>query len=142
MRELLEDKYARLLKESKQLEKERANRIFEDAERMVGLYLYECTSHPRHPSDEFIKWKVTHYSSTPKDRHKVADKLGHNYYFPSCHKKPTKALVAECESYLEKYKDIPDNEFDVIFYVETIRKDINCKSYMGVRFNPDTGNFE
>lgn len=138
MRELLNDKYLRLKNEYETLKKERAGRLFGGIDAMVGLYLYECQSSPRHPMDELLKWNITGYSCIPKDRHKTADKLGH-YSFPTPdrNKKPTKALIAECESYIEKYKEAPDDEFEVIFYVES-RLKIGLAS-MGVRFSPGAG---
>ena len=138
MRELLTDKYDRLTKEFKTLQREHAERLYEGISSLVGHKLYECRSSKQYPTTELDEWTVYDYGVLEKDKYKLIDLLG-RYYLPTvgCKQKPTKVLIEAMEDYIEKYKQIPDSEFNVLFYVE--KKGKFSKSSRGYEFVPGIG---
>jgi hypothetical protein len=136
MKELLADKYARLKKEENDFKKNLAEEIYPGIENLIGRTIYECHSSKRTPNADFDEWGVTGYSVLGKDMHGLAKKLGDRYGFPYA-KKITKALIADCEDYLLKLKDLSTDDLEVIFYVE--RNTPQWKSSMGIRYSKEKG---
>ena len=138
MKELLAEKYTRLKNELDEYKMVIAEQMYPGCKDLVGKTIYECRSRKQHPSDEFYEWKIDKlYGITAKDskRHKVA-KLGGGYSF-TAGGKATKKLVAECEEYVRKYKELPMEDFDVLFSI--VRYDEKWKSSSGLRYSPETG---
>lgn len=138
MKELLADKYARLKNELDEYEMVIAEQMYPGCKELVGKTIYECRSSKQCPTDEFYEWKIDKcYGITAKDnkRHEVAKLVG-GYSFPAGGK-VTKKLVAECEEYVRKYKELPIDVFDVFFSI--VRYDEKWKSSSGLRYSPETG---
>jgi hypothetical protein len=136
MKELLADKYTRLKAEEDNFKKNLAEEIYPGIENLVGKTIYECHSSKRNPNADFDEWEITGYSVLWKDIHGLAMKLGDRYCFPYA-KKITKALIADCEDYLSKLKDLSTDDLEVIFYVE--RNTPQWKSSKGIRYSKDKG---
>ena len=138
MKELLAGKYARLKNELDEYKMAIAEQMYPGCKELVGKTIYECRSGKQHPSDEFYEWKIDRfYGITTKDskRHEVAKLVG-GYSFPSGDK-VTKKLIAECEKYVRKYKELPLDDFDVFFSI--MRDDETSRTSSGLRYSPDTG---
>lgn len=136
MKKLLADKYARLKAEEDDFKKNLAEEIYPGIENLIGKTIYECHSSNRFPSADFYEWEITGYSVLGKDMHGLAKKLGNRYGFPQA-KKFTKALIANCEDYLSKLKDLSTDDLEVIFYVE--RNTPHWKSSRGIRYSKEKG---
>lgn len=136
MKELLADKYARLKAEEDDFKKNLAEEIYPGIANLVGKTIYECHSNKRNPNADFDEWKITGYSVLGKDMHGLAKKLGGRYGFPYA-KKITKVLIADCEDYLSKLKDLSTDDLEIIFYVE--RNTPQWKSSMGIRYSKEKG---
>lgn len=136
MKELLADKYARLKAEENNFKKNLAEEIYPGIENLVGKTIYECHSSKRNPNADFDEWKITEYSVLGKDKYGLAKKLGDRYGFPYA-KKITKALIADCEDYLSKLKNLSTDDLEVIFYVE--RNTPQWKSSTGIRYSKEKG---
>lgn len=138
MKELLADKYARLKNELDEYEMAIAEKMYPGCKDLVGKTIYECHSRKQHPSDEFYEWKIDKCCGAmvkDKKRHEVAKLVG-GYSFPSGGR-VTKKLVAECEEYVKKYKELPLDDFDVFFYI--VRHDEKWNTSSGLRYSPETG---
>lgn len=138
MKELLADKYVRLKNELDSYKMSVAEQMYPGCRELVGKTIYECRSSKRYPTDEFYEWKIDKcYGITAKDskRHEVAKLVG-GYSFPSGGR-VTRKLVAECEEYVRKYRELPIDAFDVLFSI--VRYDEKCKTSSGLRYSPETG---
>lgn len=138
MKELLADKYVRLENELDEYKMVIAEQIYPGCKELVGKTVYECRSRKQHPTDEFYEWKIDKcYGITAKNikRHEIAKLVG-GYSFPSGGR-VTKKLIAECEEYVRKYKELPIDVFDVFFSI--VRYDEKWKSSSGLRYSPETG---
>ena len=138
MKELLADKYLRLKNELDDYKMVIAEQIYPGCKDLVGKTIYECRSRKQYPTDEFYEWKIDKcYGITAKDskRHEVAKLVG-GYSFPSGGR-VTKKLIAECEEYVRKYRELPVDAFDVFFSI--VRYDEKCKTSSGLRYSPETG---
>ena len=138
MKELLADKYVRLKNELEGYKMAIAEKVYPGCKDLVGKTIYECRSRQQYPSDEFYEWKIDKcYGITAKDskRYEVAKLVG-GYSFPSGGK-VTKKLIAECEEYVRKYKELPIEVFDVFFSI--VRYEEKCKTSSGLRYSPETG---
>ena len=138
MKELLADKYTRLKNELDEYKMAIAEQIYPGCGELVGKTIYECRSCKQYPTDEFYEWKIDKCCGiTVKDskRREVAKLVG-GYSFPYGDK-ITKKLVAECEEYIRKYKELPIDVFDVYFYI--VRHDENSKTSSGIGYSPETG---
>ena len=136
MKELLANKYARLKAEENDLKKNLAEEIYQGIENLVGKTIYECHSSERNPNADFDEWEITGYSVIERDMHGLAKNFGDWYGFPYA-KKITKALIADCEDYISKLKDLSTDDLEVIFYVE--RNTPRWKSSMGIRYTKEKG---
>ena len=138
MKELLADKYVRLKNELDGHKMAIAEQMYPGCKDLVGKTVYECRSRKQYPTDEFYEWKIDEcYGITAKDikRHEVAKLVG-GYSFPAGGK-VTKKLIAECEEYVRKYKELPIDVFDVFFSI--VRYDEKWKTSSGLRYSPETG---
>ena len=138
MKELLADKYVRLKNELDDYKMAIAEQMYPGCKDLVGKTIYECRSRQQYPTDEFYEWKIDKcYGITAKDnkRYEVAKLVG-GYSFPSGGK-VTKKLIAECEEYVRKYKELPIDVFDVFFSI--VRYEEKCKTSSGLRYSPESG---
>ena len=138
MKELLADKYVRLKNELDDYKMVIAEKMYPGCKDLVGKTIYECRSSKRYPTDEFYEWKIDKCCGiTAKDskRHEVAKLVG-GYSFPSGGR-VTRKLVAECEEYVRKYRELPVDAFDVLFSI--VRHDEKWKTSSGLRYSPETG---
>lgn len=138
MKELLADKYARLKNELDDYKMVIAEKMYPGCKELVGKTIYECRSSKQHPTDEFYEWKIDKcYGITTKynKKYEVAKLIG-GYSFPSGGK-VTKKLIAECEEYVRKYKELPVDVFDVFFSI--VKYDEKSKTSSGLRYSPETG---
>ena len=138
MKELLTDKYARLKNELDEYKMAIAEQIYPGCGKLVGKTIYHCCSCKQYPTDEVHEWKIDKcYGIIIKEnkRHEVAKLVG-GYSSPSGDK-ITKKLIAECEEYIRKYKELPIEVFDVFFSV--VRHGEKCTTSSGVGYSPETG---
>lgn len=137
-KELLADKYFRLKKELDEYKENIAEQLYPNCKELVGKTIYECRSRKQHPSNEFYEWKIDKfYGAIEKSdkRHEVAKLVG-GYSYPAGGK-VTKKLVAECEEYIKKYKELPVEDFDVFFSI--VRHNETSRTSSGLRYSPEKG---
>ena len=134
MRKTLNERYLELKKEFDEYKNELADRINPGCQGLVGKNLYVFHSSPRHPSKEPEIWDIRSVSAVLNSNYSRENKV--KAWMPTG--RITKVLIKEVEDFLEGFKSIPVERFDL--FLDLYRETNGCRCSTGLRYR--NGKFE